>query len=165
MLAILSDAEIDALVHEPKITPSGLLPPTKLVERNKHLRREYEVKSATASGNEFMIMVRQNTINRMDFSAILAYKVPGSTAVFRLRRYNGNSHEHTNAIEGDTLRYDFHIHLATERYQQKGPKEDAYAEPASRHSSFESAIRCLLEDCGFNVPNEQFSFFVPPVSQ
>lgn len=112
-----------------------------------------------------MVMVRQNTINLLDFSAILAYKVPGSTAVFRLRRYNGNNHEHTNQIEGNTFSFDFHVHQATERYQQKGLKEDSYAELTSRHSSLESAIRCLLEDCGFEDPSQQFSLFAPPVSQ
>jgi hypothetical protein len=163
MPTILSDAEIDALIHEPKIMPVGLLPPTKLTERNKHRRKEYEVNNATGSGNEFVIMVRQNTLNMLDFSAILAYKMPGSNAVFRLRRYNGR-HVHTNAIER-TILNDFHIHQATERYQQRGLREDAFATITSGHSTFEGAIRCLLEDCGFNTPKEQFSLFTPSGSR
>ena len=69
-------------------------------------------------------MLRQNKINRLDFSVILAVRVPQSNLLFRLRRYNGKSHEHTNHIEGDTF-YDYHIHMATERYQEIGTRKDA----------------------------------------
>jgi hypothetical protein len=148
MLTILSDNEIASLIHEPKIMPSGLLPLTKLIERDKHRRREYQVNSASASGNEFLVAVRQSMVNVLDFSAILGYKAPGSNVIFRLRRYNG-LHVHTNVIEGTRLN-DFHVHLATERYQRRGAREDAYAEVTFRHSNLDSAIRCLLEDCGFN---------------
>jgi hypothetical protein len=48
-----------------------------------------------------------------------------------LRRHNGRSHEHTNQIEASTF-YDFHIHMATERYQELGMREDAYAEATDR---------------------------------
>lgn len=76
-----------------------------------------------------------------------------SNALFRLRRYNGKSHEHTHRIEGLTL-YDFHIHLATKRYQARGLREDSYAEPTERYSDLRSAIRCLLSDCGFVMPGD-----------
>ena len=58
--------------------------------------------------------MRQNRINLLDFSVILAVRVPQLNQVFRLRRYNGRSHEHTNQIESVTF-HDFHIHFATER--------------------------------------------------
>jgi hypothetical protein len=74
--------------------------------------------------------------------------VPGSTKVFRLRRYNGKSHEHTNPIEKQTF-YDFHIHTATERYQDLGAREDSFAEPTHRFSSIEEAVDCFLDDCNF----------------
>jgi hypothetical protein len=162
MLTIFSDAEIDSLIHEPKIIPSGLTPLTKqLVERNGHKRKDYSVVSASGSGNEFMIALRQSIINVLDFSAILGYKVPGSNAIFRLRRYNGK-HVHTNTIEGEKLN-DFHIHQATERYQRRGPREDVFAEVTSRHSTLSGAITCLLEDCGFNLPpNKQLGLFGVP---
>ena len=68
---------------------------------------------------EFRIILRRNHINPLDFSVILAVRVPNSNQLFRLRRYNGNSHEHTNKIENEKL-HDFHIHLATKRYQERG---------------------------------------------
>ena len=90
-------------------------------------------------------------LNALDFSAILAVHVPQSNRLFRLRRYNGKSHEHTNSIEGDTF-YDYHIHIATERYQEIGAHEDAYAEITNRYDDLESARDCLFSDATFDVP-------------
>ena len=55
------------------------------------------------AGTRFRLILRQNRINGLDFSIILAVLVPQSTQVFRLRRYNGRSHEHTNQIEKEKL--------------------------------------------------------------
>ena len=148
MLNTLTDEAISELISEAKTTPSGLIPLARLIERDQHRRRDFEVKSA--SGNEFVVFVRQSMLNALDFSAILGYKMPGMNTIFRLRRYNGK-HMHTNTIEGTKL-YDFHFHTATERYQARGAREDSFAEITSRHWSLESAIRCLLDDCGFDPP-------------
>ena len=90
--------------------------------------------------------------NELDFSVILAVRVPNSNQYFRLRRYNGDSHQHTNTIESQTLR-GCHIHHATERYQQIGAKEDAYAATTDRYSSCEDAMECLIRDANLVVPN------------
>lgn len=89
------------------------------------------------------------------------HRKTGFNTLFRLRRYNG-PHEHTNSIEGTTLN-DFHFHTATERYQKLGAKEDSFAEVTSRHWNLDSAIKCLLEDCGFDPlpPSPQTSFSFP----
>jgi hypothetical protein len=50
--------------------------------------------------------------------------------------------------------YDYHIHTATERYQELGMREDTYAEPSNRFSDFNTAIICMLNDCGFDVPKD-----------
>jgi hypothetical protein len=157
MLNILSDETISELIAEAKATPSGLFPLTKLIERNQHRRREYEVTSA--SGNEFVIAVRQSMLNTLDFSAILGYRMPGLNTIFRLRRYNGK-HVHTNTIEGSTL-HDFHFHTATERYQKRGAKEDSFAEVTSRYWNLDSALRCLIQDCGFNPPPPDDQILLP----
>ena len=81
----------------------------------------------------------------------MAVRVPQSNRLFRLRRNNGRSHEHTNSIEGDTF-YDFHIHTATERYQDLGSREDAYAEATDRYSDYAGAVDCMLADAGFDIP-------------
>jgi hypothetical protein len=86
----------------------------------------------------------------LDFSVILALNPTGTNVLFRLRRYNGRSHEHTNQIEGDTF-YSFHIHHATERYQEAGTREDAFATPTDCFSDLVSALSCMLRECGFEI--------------
>ncbi len=107
-------------------------------------------------------MLRQNIMNALDFSAIFGYHMPGSSRVFRLRRYNGK-HYHTNRIEQETIS-GFHIHQATERYQAIGAKEDAFAENTDRYSTLSDALNCLLEDCKFVPPEDgQSSLFLPRI--
>ena len=102
-------------------------------------------------GGAFRIILRRNILNALDFSAILAVHIPQSNRLFRLRRYNGKSHEHTNSIERDNF-YDYHIHMATERYQEIGAHEDAYAEITNRYDDLKSALDCLFSDAAFDVP-------------
>jgi len=149
-MPILSDETIDSLIREAKTIPAGLSPLGKLVARNQHKRREYEVISE--SGNRFVVFLRQSELNMMDFSVILGYRLPQVYTVFRLRRYNGK-HQHTNVLEKQTF-YDFHIHTATQRYQAPGFKEDHFAETTNRHFNLESAIQCLVADCGFRTFEE-----------
>ncbi len=106
------------------------------------------------AGNEFRLILRQNQVNPIDFSVILGVQVPESNQVFRLLRYNGRSHQHTNHIEDMTF-YDFHIHSATERYQEVGTREDAYAEPTDRYGDFHGAFRCMITDANLEVPKER----------
>lgn len=114
-MKILSDEDIAALIAEQKKIPAGLSPVTKMTERCQHKRRDFDIQAD--SGNQFVVWVRQSSLNPNDFSVILGYKIPNSYTVFRLRRYNGNSHQHTNTIEKQTID-GFHVHQATERYQK-----------------------------------------------
>ena len=109
---------------------------------------------AGEGGNEFRLILRKNQINPIDFSVILAVQVPESNQVFRLLRYNGRSHQHTNHIE-DVKFYDFHIHFATERYQEFGTREDAYAEPTDRYGDFHGAFHSFITEANLKVPIEQ----------
>jgi hypothetical protein len=98
-------------------------------------------------------------INPMDFSVVLSYRIPKTSQIFRLRRYNGKSHEHENKLEGGKF-YNYHIHTATERYQDNGFREDAYAEPTDRFVDLKSAVKCMLRECGFDMPpTPQRGFF------
>ncbi len=96
------------------------------------------------------MILRQNLINPLDFSVILAVRLPNSNRFFRLRRYNGKSHNHRNRIEGDAF-YDFHMHTATERYQELGTREDFYAEPTDRYGDYSGALKCAVADCRLAV--------------
>ena len=107
----------------------------------------------------FRLILRQSLFNILDFSIILAYRPPNSNQLFRLRRYNGKSHEYTNIIEQEKF-YDFHIHHATERYRQIGAREDSYAEPTNEFSDFQEAVSCIIKECGFEIPpNTQMPLF------
>ena len=150
MSILLTNSEIAAFISETKPLEAGYL--SKLQLRPKQGHRERELDIAGANGSEFRLILRQNLLNVLDFSVILAYSVKSSSQVFRLRRYNGKSHEHTNQIERQKF-YDFHIHFATERYQQSGLREDAYAEVTNRYGDFQGALECLIQDCGLVRPS------------
>jgi len=151
MAGTYSDLEIAALVQERKPLPEDWRNKVQLRAKRGHSERELDVTGD--AGNQFRLVLRQSKLNTLDFSIILAVNVPGSNQVFRLRRYNGKSHEHTNHIEGDTF-YDFHIHFSTERYQELGTREDAYAEPTDRFGDIHAALRCVIADAEFEVPIE-----------
>lgn len=145
------DQEIESFVNERKPAPADLEKGIRLKPKRGH--DEGQLDLTGDRDNEFRLIFRQNKINRLDFSVILAVRVPESSQIFRLRRYNGKSHEHTNHIEAVTF-YDFHIHFATERYQARGEREDAYAEPTDRYGDFQGALRCLINDANIDIPPE-----------
>lgn len=151
MAVTLKDEDIKRLLAERKPLPADHRARTQLKPKRGHKERELDVLGDQKS--EFRLIIRQSEFNPLDFSAILAYRIPKSNILFRLRRYNGKSHEHSNTIEGKTF-YDFHVHTATERYQESGLREDTFAEPTNRYADLTGAIRCLLIDCAFDVPTD-----------
>ena len=164
MKMFLTDAEISELLAEPKRCDGALL--QKLVRNMRHkkgpgagyMENSIEIARLSPEEGRFYIIVRVNIENPLDFSVILGYSSGGSR-IFRLRRCNGKSHEHTNRIEKVKF-YDFHIHMATERYQRAGMKEDRYAEVTDRYADFRGALRCLASDCGIDAaPVEQGGLF------
>ena len=150
MVDILSDNDIERLVQEKKLLPSDYQSKIQVRPKRGHKERELDIKGE--DGNDFRLILRQSLFNPLDFSVIMVYRPPQSNILFRLRRYNGKSHEHTNPIEGGMF-YDYHIHQATERYQKIGAREDTYAEPTHRFSDFYQAISCIIDDCGFEIPS------------
>ena len=151
MAAIFSDEDIAKLIREKKPLPSDFRARIQTRPRSGHKERELDIEGT--EGSDFSLILRQSDLNPLDFSIILAYRPPKSNLLFRLRRYNGRSHEHTNTIEGDKF-YDFHIHEATERYQEMGAREDTYAKATDRFADFHQAISCMLKDCGFEVAQD-----------
>lgn len=154
----LDDIEIKALVEESKPLPANYRERIQTKPKSGHKERELDVLGA--NGSEFRLILRQSSFNPLAFSVILAYRPPQSSQLFRLRRYNGKNHSHTNVLEKQTF-YDFHIHKATLRYQREsGLREDGYAEPTPRYADFQGAIQCMLTDCGFvTSENSQSSLF------
>lgn len=152
-----SDIQIAQMIRERKQLPENYHARVQLRDKRGHKERELDLTGV--NGTQYRLILRQSDFNALDFSVILGVIPADSNQLFRLRRYNGKHGEHTNLIEGDCF-YDFHIHQATERYQESGPREDAFAEATDRYADFYTALRCMLEDCGFETPqNDQSSLF------
>jgi len=157
MAVRLTDSDIQRLLTERKPLPEDFRNRTKLKSKRGHKESELALKGV--DGSEFLLFMRQSEENPIDFSIILTYQIPKSNVVFRLLRCNGKSHEHTNKIEGNTF-YDFHIHQATERYQDSGFQEDTFAEPTRDFSDFAGALDCLLKQGAFDVRGDlEFPLF------
>ena len=157
MAVNLTDGEIAALIAEAKPLPDDYQQRVQTKPKRGH--RERELAFVGANGSQFRLILRQSSFNPLDFSVILAWLPPQTTTPFRLCRYNGKSHEHTNTLELRTF-YDFHVHRATARYQQSGLREDTFAEPTTRYQDFGSALQCVIQDCGFQLPpNHQSGLF------
>src|SRR5271167_3951024 len=104
-MASLKDLEIERLVKEPKRAVVYRRPLSGMKEKPGHLERDLDLKGT--QGDKYRLIIRQNRRNPADFSIILGLIRPRSRRLFHLRRYNGNSHAHTNKIEKDSF-LDFH---------------------------------------------------------
>ena len=160
MAVSCTDDQNGGLVGERKPLPADWQERTRHKRKRGHDEQYLDLRGET--GTEFRLILRQSRINGLDFSIILAVLVPQTTQVFRLRRYNGRSHEHTNQIENETF-YDFHVHFATERYQEPGAREDAYARPTDRYGTFQDALACLFTDANVSVPPKAQGELFDPV--
>ncbi len=145
---MLTDDEINGLIVLPKQLPENFYEGIRLKPKRGHDERELLLNITPE--NIFRLVLRQNQINRLDFSAILSYNIIRTNVWFRLRRYNG-IHEHTNNIEHEKF-LGFHIHYATERYQNLGLDEDSYAEKTDSYADLHGALRQLFQDCNFIFP-------------
>lgn len=144
-----TEAQIGDLLRERKQLPTDFRERFRVRPKRGHGERDIDI--AGEDGSNFRVIVRQSQRNLLDFSVVLAVLVPNTTTFFRLRRYNGRSHEHTNHLEEQKF-YDFHIHYATERYQMAGHREDAYAAPTDRYQDLRGALSAMVSDCGFVPP-------------
>ena len=153
-VAQFSDTDIEALVSMPKPLPSDYMARVRTRSRpysGQHEEAQIEIQIENTGA--FRVIIRRNRINPFDFSVILGYVPTERLKLFRLRRYNG-LHSHTNRLESNTLR-DFHIHYATQRYQEAGWDIDAYAEPNDDYNTADGALEALLNQCNFIRPERE----------
>ena len=145
MAVTYTDDEIAALIAERKLLSSRQL---QLRFRDKRGHREASIDIQGDSVGKFRIIIRENRFKPSDFSIILAIRPAQGSGLFHLRRYDG-MHRHKNRIEsgrrGDNF-HDFHIHTATERYQESEFPDDGYAEVTERYNDIDEAFRCLIDD-------------------
>ncbi|MCY4553521.1 MAG: hypothetical protein OXC79_07590 [Candidatus Poribacteria bacterium] len=155
-----TDQEIGELVQERKALPTDWR--NQFVTRIRRGNEESHLSLIGDRGNKFRIIIRQNQFNESSFSVVLGVHASLLNQLFRLRRYNGNDHTHTNGIEKVTVQ-GFHIHFATARYQRRGLREDDYAETTNRYKDIDGAFECLIADANlediFEIRNELKNFF------
>ena len=146
-------------MREPKVPLPGESRSPRLLTKGRH--RQATMFLQGGDGNPFALVVRRHYRESENFSVIVAVRPSppalegveiASSEAFRLCRYNGSSHLHRNLLEGDAF-VDFHIHRATERYQQvRRRREDGFAAPTERFDDLTGAIRCAVEDANIRVP-------------
>ena len=163
LAALLTEAELKALLDEPKRLPPNFRQRLQTREKSGHCQKQRDLVVNGERGNQFRLFIRESMVDPLAFCVGLTYQVPNSNVEIRLRRYDGKYHTHSNKLERSPGFFDFHIHIATERYQAAGLDEDGYAEPTVRYADVTSALNCLLADCGFVLPdtteNQQGTLF------
>ena len=138
-----TDQQIAELINERKVLPD---------DWRIQLDKNDSLYIIGERGNRFRIITNLNTKYPSDFSVILAVVNPKKGADFRIRRYNGmHKRPHNNKIEKQKI-YGYHIHSATERYQERGYDEEAYAEKTDRYNNLKGALHCLIQDANLELP-------------
>jgi hypothetical protein len=156
MIYYFTDEEINRLIAENKNYDGPIEDFLRFKESEGHKKASLEL--PRYDGSMFIVKLRQNKNAVTDFSAILAYQEKGANQDFKLRRYNGK-HEHTNKLEKQKF-FDFHVHYATQRYQDAGRAEESYAVPSDRYSDIRGALTCLILDCNIRIEKDaQTSIF------
>ena len=147
----LTDKEIQDLINEPKKmdrSANSILQGMKIKSGRAASMQQNSYQFPRSNGEgEWSIYLRLSKLNGLDFSCGLGFIPKGRKQVFTLMRYNGKNHQHTNQLEDETTFYDFHIHIATEKYQKSSYDDEHYAMPTDRYADLNMAFRCLLNDC------------------
>ncbi len=148
----MMDCSADFLMRKMKI---------KQGRGSSHLQNSRKFPRTNGKG-EWLIYLRRNKENPLDFSCGLGFTPEGRSQIFTLRRYNGKSHHHTNRLENQIPFYDFHVHQATEKYQRSPYSDEHYAYPTDRYTDLHGAFKNFLIDCkvmGDHVDDQQKRLF------
>lgn len=113
-------------------------PRAQWVRKPGHRQLTYKAESLQ-DGSQYLVYVRQNTNDELDFSCGLVLLTSDGKRL-TLVRYNGASH-----IHGE-IRYRCHIHQAREENIRNGVKPESHAILTDRYSSVNGALRCMIND-------------------
>jgi hypothetical protein len=141
---IITEQQIEEYINEEKILPAEFKP----IFKDRNNQNFFEKNITCETGNEYKIIIRQSQINPLDFSIIFGIIINGK--IFRIKRYNGDSHGHTNKLEDEQLE-GFHIHVATERYQKRGFQPEGFAKSTSTYSDWQTALKVMLRENNFKI--------------
>jgi len=166
MTRILKDSEIQELIEEVKPLSENWEKYVQPRQKSgyQHEERNFGIKGE--NGSDFRVILRRNRLNVFDFCIILIFRDKDGKE-YRLIRYNGkHSSQHTNKWEKEqgyqehTFGPAFHIHKATQRYQEADYPIDGYAKVTTTYYDFNSALTHFLRDNNFKKPeSSQMDFF------
>ena len=147
MAVTYTDAQIAELIAEPKRVTRRQV---SLIQSRLNRRERATIKALGDDGSDFSVMFRPNWRKSSDFSIILAVQPVQGGHIFHLRRYDGR-HWHTNHLESTRRNknrfFDFHIHTATERYQESDSHDDeGYAEVTDQYRDIYGAFIYMVTD-------------------
>lgn len=153
MAVTYTDDQIAALIAERKVVTQHQL---RLMQSRFYYgygdSKDVRIRVRGSAGSDFRVILRQDQANPLNFSVVLAVQPVQGGRLFRLRRYDGK-HWHANRLESTRRNkdrfFDFHIHTATERYQENDLRPDGYAEVTDRYHNIYGAIDCLVADAEF----------------
>src|SRR5579862_2084939 len=147
---IFSDSQIELLLQVRKQLPENWFARLQRLRLKPELSQRSAQLILRTDEGQFRIMLRESTVSRLDFSAILGFRRPKETRWFKLRRYNGlHPGAHKNKIEKKWLERTFHIHTATERYQRAGFEEEGFAVVSTKYADIRGALDLMIAECGF----------------
>lgn len=111
-------------------------------------QQNFKVVATDSSRYEFEIYKRQNLREGMedDFSCGISWIAPNGESI-TLKRYNGSSHNHPNHLEKICLGYNYHIHIATEKYIKANRRAEGFAEVTDKYYTVNGAFHMLILDC------------------
>ena len=138
-IEILTDDKIAQLLSAPKRVEN---PQARERSEGKHIRRDYRVISDDGE-HRFALFTRQSTRISDGFSVGLLWHAKTGEDVMLLR-CNGSDHPHPNALERERIEFQFHVHLATERYIHANRKSEGYAEQTRDYHSLAGALHHLV---------------------
>lgn len=158
MARVLTDDEVISLLGEIKLLPSNWTSRLRPRPKSNMAFSQRDLSVSGGSGHEFNLILRRSQQSPLDFSVILVYTEESHDYI--LRRNNGaHPSRHTNkwekmrGVPDCQLDVGFHIHMATERYQRAGLDIDGYAEQTDRYQDFDGALRVMLLDSNFVIPD------------
>jgi hypothetical protein len=160
---VFSDDDIAIFISEPKVVPAYFADSSSIEKRFKDERGHFVFKEDNIMGvfgDKFTLIIRRSKKDVFNFSVIFGLS-RGGNDIFRLRRYNGDHGEHTNILEKGTPDWKFegfHIHKATQRYQELGIQEEGFAEKTNKYTDWKGALKCAMSEnnCTIEVaPNQK----------
>ena len=158
MRETITESEITALLELPKIITESDYHSIRPVEKNGFVKFNVEAKATSDNTKAFTIFSRVSVDDPMDFSVGLRVTFQDGSYI-TLMRCNGVHGGHINHIEHERLD-GRHIHIATERYVQRGHRSEGYAfDAGDEYNNVDTAFKTLMKRCNISIEGQDLTLF------